>query len=124
MHGKTLNSPTPPSALVHHSTVREARQAWFQLEGIHAETSRQGPRYELMSIAMNAAVAGLGAVLSPAFMAQDALAIEQLKRLSRRQWRAARGYYLVYPPESGELKPLQVFGSWLQAQAATKQLSN
>lgn len=126
VHGKTLSSSTPSSALVHHSTVPEAWQAWFALEGIDSESNMQspqvqGPRYGLMSMALNAAVAGLGVVLLPAFMAQDALAMGRLKRLSKRQWRAARGYYLVYPPESAELKPLQVFRDWLLAQAASEQ---
>ncbi len=120
-HGKTLTSQTPTSALIHHSTVPEAWQAWFELEGLAGEHASQGPRYGLMSMALNAAVAGLGVVLLPAFMAQDALATGRLKRLSKRQWRAARGYYLVYPPESAELKPLQVFRDWLLAQAASEQ---
>lgn len=119
-HGKTLSSSTPASALIHHSTVPEAWQAWFQLEGIEAETTLQGPRYGLMSMALNAAVAGLGVALLPAFMAQDALAMGRLRCLSKRQWRAARGYYLVYPPESAELKPLQVFRQWLLAQALSQ----
>ncbi len=121
MHGKTLSSATPTSALIHHSTVPEAWQAWFELEGIDAIPDMQGPRYGLMSMALNAAVAGLGVVLLPAFMAQDALAMGRLRRLSKRQWRASRGYYLVYPPESAELKPLKVFRDWLLAQAASEQ---
>ena len=121
VHGKALSSHTPASALIHHSTVPEAWQAWFELRGIAGEPHMQGPRYELMSMALNAAVAGLGVALLPAFMAHDALAMGRLHRLSKRQWRAERGYYLVYPPESAELKPLQVFRQWLLAQAASEQ---
>ena len=121
VHSKTLSSRTPASALIHHSTVPEAWQAWFELEGIEGELKEQGPRYGLMSMALNAGVAGLGVVLLPAFMAQDALAMGRLRRLSKRQWRAARGYYLVYPPESAELKPLRVFRDWLLEQAASEQ---
>lgn len=121
MHGKTLTSCTPSSALIHHSTVPEAWHAWFEVDGIDAKPGNTGPRYELMSMALNAAIAGLGVVLLPAFMAQDALGMGRLKRLSRRQWRAARGYYLVFPPESAQLKPLQVFRSWLLAQATAEQ---
>ena len=126
VYGKTVSSRTPASALIHHSTVPEAWQAWFQLECIGTEQDlrvpqAQGPRYGLMSMALNAAVAGLGVVLLPAFMAQDALAMGRLKRLSKRQWRAPRGYYLVYPPESAELKPLKVFRDWLLTQAASEQ---
>lgn len=122
MHGKILSSSTPVSALIHHSTVPEAWQAWYELEGIKALPGVQGPRYGLMSMALNAAVAGLGVVLLPAFMAQDALDTGKLRRLSKRQWRASRGYYLVYPPESAELKPLKVFRDWLLAQAASEQV--
>ena len=121
VHGKTLTSRAPTSALIHHSTVPEAWGAWIKTGDIYAEPGSQGPRYGLMSMALNAAVAGLGVVLLPAFMAQDALAIGRLRRLSTRQWRAARGYYLVYPPESAELKPLKVFRDWLLAQAASEQ---
>jgi len=124
VYGKTLSSRTPASALVHHSTVPEAWQAWFKLEGIEVAQNAQGgqgPRYGLMSMALNAAVAGLGVVLLPAFMAQDAVAMGRLRRLSKRQWRAARGYYLVYPPESADLKPLKVFRDWLLVEAASEQ---
>ena len=107
--------------MIHHSTLPEAWQAWFELEGIEATPDMQGPRCGLMSMALNAAVAGLGVVLLPAFMANDALAMGRLRRLSKRQWRASRGYYLVYPPESAELKPLKVFRDWLLAQAASEQ---
>lgn len=125
LHGKAVNNRTPTSALIHHSTVPEAWQAWFDLEGIKAGTElqasrTQGPRYGLMSMALNAAVAGLGVVLLPAFMAQDALAMGRLRRLSKRHWHAPRGYYLVYPPESAELKPLKVFRDWLLVQAASE----
>ena len=121
LHGKALTTQTPPSALIHHSTVPEAWQAWFELEGLDTDSKMQGPRYGLMSMALNAAIAGLGVVLLPAFMAQDALAMGRLRRLSKRQWRASRGYYLVYPPESAELKPLKIFRDWLLEQAASEQ---
>ena len=121
--GKTLGSGTLAASLVHHSTVPEAWQAWFDSAGIHRESGvnraqSEGPRYGLMSMALNAAVAGLGVVLLPSFMAQDALTMGRLRRLSSRQWRSTRGYYLVYPPESAELKPLKVFRDWLMAQVA------
>jgi LysR family transcriptional regulator, glycine cleavage system transcriptional activator len=121
-HGKTLSSRTPPASLVHHSTVLDAWQAWFAMQGIEIDAAQQGPRYELMSMALNAAVAGLGVVLLPAFMAQDALATGRLRQLSKQQWRAARGYYLVYPPESAELTPLKVFRDWLMEQAASERV--
>jgi LysR family glycine cleavage system transcriptional activator len=116
-HGRTIGGNTPRNALIHHSTVPEAWQAWFALTGIGGEPGNEGPRYDLMSMALNAAVAGLGVVLLPFFMADDALARGRLKRLSRREWRAPRGYYLVYPQEAARLPSLSAFRTWLLAQA-------
>lgn len=121
-NGKSLTSRTPLSALVHHTTVLDAWQKWFDHSGIEIGTGQEGPRYELMSMALNAAVVGLGAVLLPDFMANDAVATGRLRRLSRKQWVSTRGYYLVYPEESSGLEALKVFRTWLLAQAATEQV--
>lgn len=43
-----------------------------------------------MSMALNAALAGLGVALLPPFMADDAAAARRLRRLSRRSWRATQ----------------------------------
>lgn len=116
-HGKSVAAATPRSALIHHSTASEAWKEWFELEGIAADPGREGPTFELMTMAFNAAVAGMGVVLLPPFMVGDAVATGKLKRLSRREWRSARGYYLVYPEVSARLPALKVFREWLMAQA-------
>lgn len=121
-NGKSLTSRTPLSALVHHTTVLDAWQKWFDHSGIEIGTGQEGPRYELMSMALNAAVVGLGAALLPDFMANDAVATGRLRRLSRKQWVSTRGYYLVYPEESSGLEALKVFRTWLLAQAAAEQV--
>ncbi|MEO6016930.1 MAG: LysR substrate-binding domain-containing protein [Polaromonas sp.] len=120
-HGKSLTARTPRSALVHHTTVLDAWQKWFTQSGIEPGAGQEGPRYELMSMALNAAIAGLGAVLLPDFMASDAVATGRLRQLSKRQWVSARGYYLVYPQESAGLDALKVFRTWLLTQVAAKQ---
>lgn len=120
-NGKSLSSRTPMSALVHHTTVLDAWRNWFDHAGIEIGSGQEGPRYELMSMALNAAIAGLGAALLPDFMASDALATGRLRRLSKKQWVSPRGYYLVYPEESSKLEALTVFRTWLLAQAAAVQ---
>jgi LysR family glycine cleavage system transcriptional activator len=120
-NGKSLTASTPMSELVHHTTVLDAWKKWFDHAGIQIGTGQEGPRYELMSMALNAAVAGLGAVLLPDFMASDAVASGRLRRLSKKQWVSTRGYYLVYPEESTTLGALTVFRAWLLAQTAAEQ---
>ncbi|BDB27473.1 LysR family transcriptional regulator [Cupriavidus sp. P-10] len=116
-HGKSVDANTPRASLIHHQTLPDAWDEWFRLDGIPGEGGREGPRYEIMSMALNAAVAGMGVALLPPYMADDMVALGRLRRLSRRKWRYAKGYYLVYPEESAALQSLQVFREWLQEQA-------
>lgn len=118
-NGKTLSARTPSFALVHHSTVPQAWEQWFSNDGLPMPDGEKGPRYELMSMALNAAIAGLGAVLLPEFMASDAVAHGRLRRLSRKSWTSDKAYYLVYPEESSKLEALKIFRAWLLLQAGS-----
>jgi DNA-binding transcriptional LysR family regulator len=117
VHGKTVDAGTPRSALIHHHTLPDGWDEWFRREGIADAAPREGPRYEIMSMALNAAVAGMGVALLPPYMGEDMVASGRLKRLSRHAHRYAKGYYLVYPEESARMQSLQVFKAWLLAQA-------
>ena len=120
LHGKEISGATRRSHFIHHNTVPEGWKEWFKLLNIEGDPGSEGPRYDLMSMALHAAIAGLGVALLPSFMTVDALASHRLVRLSTRQWRSAKGYYLVYPDTSAQLQSLQIFKAWLleQAQAA------
>ncbi|MBV8621737.1 MAG: LysR family transcriptional regulator [Curvibacter sp.] len=118
-HGRRIDAQTPEGGLIHHQTLADAWDQWFLSEGLQrqpAPADRRGPCYEIMSMALNAAVAGMGVVLLPPYMADDMVALGRLKRLSRRRWRHAKGYYLVYPEDSAGMRPLQVFRDWLLSQ--------
>lgn len=116
-HGKAVDANTPRASLIHHQTLPGAWDEWFRLEGIEAVAGREGPRYEIMSMVLNACVAGMGVALLPPYMADAMVASGRLKRLSRRKWRHEKSYYLVYPEESAQMQSLQVFRSWLLEQA-------
>ncbi len=59
-HGKAVDANTPRSALIHHQTLPGAWDEWFAREGIVGEAGREGPRYDIMSMALNASLAGMG----------------------------------------------------------------
>jgi LysR family transcriptional regulator, glycine cleavage system transcriptional activator len=115
--GAKLDASTPSSALIHHSTGIEAWAEWFRHAGIAADPRRDGPVYDLMWMAMNAAANDLGAVLLPPYMSGDAVATRRLRRLSKLKWRAPKSYYLVYPQGQREQRALQTFRDWVLAQA-------
>jgi len=122
-HGAKVSAHTPTAALIQHSTVPDAWQGWFELAKMSAPPALEAPRYDLMSMAFNVAVAGLGVALLPQFMVDVAVADGRLRPLSKRHWRSSKGYYLVYPPESADVNALQIFRHWLLGQANPQDLS-
>jgi len=112
-HGSRISASTPDSAFLHHHTLPDAWENWFRDEKIEGVPGRAGPRFEIMSMTLNAAVAGLGVVLLPPFMADEMQKAGRLVRLSPRNWRHDKGYYLVYPHDSARLPALKVFKNWL-----------
>jgi LysR family transcriptional regulator, glycine cleavage system transcriptional activator len=113
INADAISDSTPATSLIHHSTVPEGWQEWFAVSGIARSVDREGPSYELMSMALNAAIAGLGVVLLPEFMALEAQNGGKLCRLSAVAWKAPKAYYLVYPQESTDLRSLKLFRDWL-----------
>ncbi|MES2183685.1 MAG: LysR substrate-binding domain-containing protein [Pseudomonadota bacterium] len=116
-HGAVAGKKTPGSSLIQHQTLPDAWEQWFAAEGVEQPDGRDGPRYEIMSMALNAALAGMGVVLLPPYMGDDMVAAHRLQRLSRRNLRYAKAYYLVYPEESAQMKPLLIFRDWLLRKA-------
>lgn len=112
-HGERVDATTPKSSLLQHLTLPEAWDGWFEREAIAGDAGREGPIYEAMPMALNAAVAGLGVVLLPSYMADDMVLAGKLKCMSDQIWQSPKGYYLVYPETSAQMKSLQIFRQWL-----------
>jgi LysR family transcriptional regulator, glycine cleavage system transcriptional activator len=117
-HGKRLTDKTPAAALIHQSTVPEAWPGWLAAAGLALAPGPSGPRHDQMSMALHAALAGLGVALLPSFISHDALAAGTLLPLSARLWRAKRAYHLAVPRHAPTLPAVQTFALWLQAQAS------
>ena len=109
------------SNLLQHTTVPGAWQGWLtQAVGEHAalRIAVQGPRFELMSMCMSAAVQGFGAALLPSFMAQSLTRARKLKRLSLTAWQAPGGYFLRPSPLLRSEKSYSDLRRWLLAQSS------
>jgi LysR family transcriptional regulator, glycine cleavage system transcriptional activator len=122
-HGKRLDEHTASTALIHHTTLMEAWPRWFAAARRVPPQGELGPRHDLMSMALNAALAGLGVALLPAFMTQPALAARQLLRLSAVNWCAERAYWLVRPQASempNSKTAVATFHDWLMTQVDTQ----
>ena len=95
--------------------------AWIKLSGLHsqrlAERAEKGPIYAQASLALSAAMGGIGIALLPKYVARGAMATGQLVRLSDVGWRANRGYFLRWPAKQASNPALVQFRAWIAAQA-------
>lgn len=107
--------------LIRHTTVPEAWSGWLRASGLHGRLDDAhlgaGPRYDLLSMALNGAIAGLGIALLPDFVAAQAERAGQLVRLSSTSWTAPRAYHLRYPDWKAELASLARLRQWIRQQA-------
>ena len=116
-HGRALGPQTPPAALIRHSTAPEAWARWFSAARRQAPPLDDGPRHDLMSMTLNAALVGLGVALLPDFMTGDALATRRLVKLSAVRASADGGYWLVLRPAATAKPSVQALRDWLRRQA-------
>lgn len=123
---RTASANTAPLAsllstrpLIQHTTVPLAWPAWLNavdLTGaVHEQHLLTGPRYDLLSMALNGAIAGLGIALLPEYVAAPAAKAGQIVRLSDRSWASDKGYYLRYPEWKSGLVALDRFRLWLES---------
>ncbi|MGV2290161.1 LysR substrate-binding domain-containing protein [Trinickia sp. YCB016] len=107
--------------LLHSTTRPDGWPQWFANLGVEDHATMQGVRYELHTMLIAAAAAGLGIALVPKFFVEG-----QLKQLgivipfdaATAATEADSAYYLVYPTELSHGKPLECFREWLLEQAS------
>lgn len=105
-------------ALIRHTTVPDAWVAWLAKSGladvVNPKHLRNGPQYDLLSMALNGAIAGLGIALLPDYLAQGAVAEKRLMCLSLKTLVCGKAYYLRYPEWKVDLTALSRFQTWLK----------
>lgn len=103
--------------LLQQGTRPEAWRDWFAAAGITDVDAMAGPRYELFSISLQAAIAGLGVALVPDYLAAPEEAAGRLLR-PVAQAAAGRDYWLVTPADREPSPALQVLRQWLLDECA------
>lgn len=99
--------------LIQMTTRPDAWRKWFLAHGVDAERDMAGPRVELFSMGVQAAVHGLGVALVPDYAAQDELQRGLLSSPLPGTWDSGRAYYLICPQERASVEPLRAFREWL-----------
>ena len=119
--GQSLPQLLQAVPLIHQTTVMEAWPGWLAQAQLSEEVGPlhllKGARYDLLSMGLNGAIAGLGIALLPAYMAQAAVQNGQLQCLSEVPWQSEKAYYLRFPAWKAEQPALRKFMRWLQAES-------
>jgi DNA-binding transcriptional LysR family regulator len=103
--------------LIQMTTRPDAWRHWFLAHGAAVAGNVSGPRVELFSMAVQAAVHGLGVALVPEYVAQDELQRGLLSSPVQGVSESGLAYYFIYPQGSESPAPLSLFRSWLLEQA-------
>lgn len=103
--------------LLHQSARPDAWRQWFAQAGIHDFNSMKGARFELFSMLIEAARAGLGMALVPRFLVLRELDEQALTVPCPLSLHSEKGYYLVYPERKQSSAALQTFRDWLLSAA-------
>ncbi|MEX4005066.1 LysR family transcriptional regulator [Paraburkholderia sp. EG285A] len=120
LKGKVMLEPGEVSkfTLLHQSARPDAWRHWFAQAGIHDADCMQGQRYELFSMLVEAARAGLGIALVPRFFVSHELAIGELLLPCKLSLTSEKGYYRIYPEHKQHSPQLKGFETWLLAEAS------
>lgn len=103
--------------LLHQSNRHAAWRRWFEAAGVAAVEAIGGPRFELFSMLVEAARAGLGVALVPRFLVLSELASGDLVAPFDIALTDEQAYYLACPEHRLDRPALQRFTAWLVAQA-------
>ena len=96
------------------ATRAHAWRGWYAECGWHYTLhASRGPRYELFSMVIAAAAAGLGVGLVPQLLAQEALDSGRLVPAHPQALAGEQGYWFVQPQHRPGPEALQVFRDWL-----------
>jgi LysR family transcriptional regulator, glycine cleavage system transcriptional activator len=81
--------------------------------GVAEDAVRYGPRYQLLTLGLQAALSGLGIALLPLFVAQTEIASGRARRLARAPFEPEGSYRLLYRKETSNGAALAAFAEWV-----------
>lgn len=113
-HGRPADMAALTACTLLHQTSRsDSWPNWFDAHGIVAPPKEQGLHFELFSMAVEAAKAGLGIGLLPAMFVADEIKRQALVELFPPEQQSDSAYYLIYPKRKAGLPGVITFKRWL-----------
>lgn len=86
---------------------------WMAAKGIERRGPISGPRFSQTTMVIEAALAGIGLAVLPAFMIEEYLADGRLHLPFGAAVASGAGYYAVYPETRRPSAPIRTFRDWI-----------
>jgi LysR family transcriptional regulator, glycine cleavage system transcriptional activator len=101
--------------LLHHTFFPEAWELYYSALGLKDSEPLGGPRFALMSMGAQAAIAGLGIALLPDYVVHEDLVARRLVRIGDIALSPKKAYYFVAPSRSWNARAIAAFRRWVLA---------
>ena len=103
--------------LLHEVTRPLAWRNWFAGHNIEVAGTLQGPRFDQFGMVAEAAMAGLGVGLLPAFLVRHEIETKRLVVPFPDEMPGEHMYHLVYPSRSSGMATFEEFKKWIILEA-------
>ncbi|HET6469023.1 MAG TPA: transcriptional regulator GcvA [Geminicoccaceae bacterium] len=102
--------------LIHVLQFPDDWRRWLSIAGVAGVDPERGPRFDTVTLAYEAAAAGMGVALGRKNVVQEFLASGRLVAPFRVEMPTDAAYYLVWPPEHGTRAKVRAFRDWVLAE--------
>jgi len=121
-----------PADLARHTLIHVSWQSadaeapnwrmWLKAAGMETIDAKRGPRFNMDSMAIQAAIDGQGVALANGALVADDLAFGRLVRPFQRTTDETTMfcYYVVYPEMHGQNRKVRAFRDWVMAEAGAE----
>ena len=103
--------------LLHDEGWRDDWPRWLAAAGVAEIDARRGSSFTLYSMAVQAAIDGLGVVMAHSALVAEDLAAGRLVAPFELRLSAPRAYFMVTAGEAADRPALRAFRNWLQDEA-------
>ena len=114
--GEPLAETLERLPLLHLVTALHGWPTFCEGVGIKTQQAFRGPRYTLLTMGLQAALAGLGIGLLPEWVAGDDLRAGRLARVSQAIYQSKNSYYFICPQELVDTPAVSTLVRWLRSE--------
>ncbi len=101
--------------LIHITTRLDAWPYWLEQVGANGIDSAAGPKFEHFTMAVQAAIAGLGIALLPSFVAEDEQKAGRLVQPFDARVISPKGYFIACDKNRSRIEKISYFMDWLNS---------